>query len=109
MAVLNKRRSNKKMSSPQQKSFVLAPGVKSVINVRRFYLYSAENEYCPRLMRTALALVMQRIRKSDCRPIVTSNLCTPVKIFGSSVVVSCVFESLLFISLYLDLLSSEHL
>ena len=47
------------MSSPQQKTIVLASGgVKSVINIRRFYLYSVENEYCFRLMRTALALVM---------------------------------------------------
>jgi hypothetical protein len=93
------------MSSPQQKAIVLAPGgVKSVINVRRFYLYSVGNEYCFRLVRTALALVMENKSKSDSRLIVTSNLCTPVKIFGSSAVVSCVFESILFISLSFGLL-----
>jgi hypothetical protein len=82
-------------------------GVKSVINVRRLYLCGVENEYCFRIMRTALALVMERKRKLDCRLIVTSNLPTPVKIFGSSAVVSCVFESVLFISLYFGLLSSD--
>ena len=108
-AVLYKRRSNKQnvIAATESLCFGRRGGVKSVINIRRFYLYSVENEYCFRLMRTALALVMERRRKSDCRLVVTSNLCTPVKIFGSIAVVSFVSESILFISLYFGLLSSE--